>query len=71
MWPTESIDNLLSLDWVARLTIDELLSIFWVPSSTRSRALEIERAITVLEARLHSTGIYCIGGLAFTPGTPG
>jgi hypothetical protein len=45
-------DDLLSLDWVSRLTHDELLSIFWLPSWARSRALVMERAVVSLQARL-------------------
>ena len=33
--------------------IDELRSLDWVPRSVRSKAREIEKAISVLEARLH------------------
>jgi RNA polymerase sigma factor FliA len=33
--------------------IDELRSLDWVPRSVRSRAREIERAMTALEAKLH------------------
>src|ERR1700686_2978482 len=58
MWSKQILDEVLSSDWVSRLTIDELLSIFWLPSVARGRAREIERAMTDLGARLQRAVTY-------------